>query len=61
MLSSFVFLKGKLSQDHIHNYNINTSYLELSQLRIRTELGNPQAITKDLAVIRCHFQPVQDG
>jgi hypothetical protein len=51
------------SNGHIHHYNIkhlqyipvNSSYLELCQLKLRSELGDPLAITKYLAVITCHF------
>jgi hypothetical protein len=60
-------LKGITSNDHIHHYNtkhlqyvpVNTSYLELCQLTLRSELGDPLAITKGLAVITCHFRPIQ--
>ena len=59
-------LERKTNQEHIHHYNIkhlqyipvNTSYLELCQLTLRTELGDPIAISKGLAVITCHFRPI---
>jgi len=59
-------LERKTNQEHVHHYNIkhlqyipvNTSYLELCQLTLRTELGDPIAISKGLAVITCHFRPI---
>ena len=56
-------LERKISQEHIPHYNIkhlqyipvNTSQLELFQLTLRSELGDPLAITKGLAVVICHF------
>jgi hypothetical protein len=56
-------LERKTSQDHIHHYNIkhlhhipgNTSYLELCQLTLRSELGDSIAITNGLTVITYHF------
>ena len=59
-------LERKTNQEHIHHYNIkqlqyiplNTSYLELCQLTLRTEIGDPLAISKGLAVIKCHFRPI---
>ena len=63
-------LERKTTHELVHHYNIkhlqyvpvNTSYLELCQLTLRSELGDPLAITKGLAVITCHFRPiVNDG
>ena len=52
-------LERKTTHEHIHHYNIrnlqyipvNTSFLELCQLTLRSELGDPLAITKGLAVM----------
>ena len=58
-------LEQKTSHEHIHHYNIkhlqyipvNTSLLELCHLTLRSKVDDPQAITKGLAVITCHFGP----
>jgi hypothetical protein len=60
-------LERKTSNDHIHHYNIkdlhyvpvNTSYVELCQLTLRKELGDPLDITKGLALITNHVRPIQ--
>jgi hypothetical protein len=60
-------LERKTTHEHVHHYNIkhlqyfpvNTSYLELCQLTLRSELGDPIAITKGLVVITCHFRPIR--
>jgi hypothetical protein len=59
-------LERKSTENNVHHYNIrhlqyvpvNTSYLELCQLTLRTELGDLLAVTKGLCVITCHFRPV---
>ena len=62
-------LERKSTENNVHHYNIrhlqyvpvNTSYLELCQLTLRTELGDLLAVTKGLCVISCHFRPfIQD-
>ena len=60
-------LEQKTTHEHAHHYNakhlqyilVNTLFLELCQLTIRSELGDPLVLTKGLAAIKCHFRPVQ--
>jgi hypothetical protein len=60
-------LERKTTHEHVHHYNIkhlqyvpvNTSYLELCQLTLRSELGDSLAITKGSAVITCHFRHIR--
>jgi len=59
-------LEQKITHENIQHYNIkclqyipaNISYLELCQLTLSSELGDPLAITKGLAVITFYFRPV---
>jgi hypothetical protein len=43
---------------HLHYVPVNTLYLELCQLTLTTELGDPLAKSRGLAVITCHFRPI---
>jgi hypothetical protein len=62
-VSRLLVLERKFSSEHIHHHNVkhfqyipvNNSYLELCQLTLGSELGDPLAITKGLADITCHF------